>query len=331
MNLWMNFFSKALALVASFAFFLVANPSFAQSTGTVPQIGLLHLGNVSKSTGMIALLQGLRELGYVEGKNIKILRRSAQGKRQKLKELAAELIQQKVAVIAAPGSAVGAAIKLTKSIPIVVTVADDFIERGWAKNLERPGKNITGFSNAATISVGKQLQLLKEIAPNLSRAGIIFLAGSPSHQRQMKEAEKAARALKVKISGFPIKAAKDLPAAFGTMKEQNVNGVFVFRSGVLVRMRKEIANFALNAKLPSIFAHVPEARAGGLMAYGANTVAIHKRAASYVDKIIKGAKPAEMPILNPKEFHLAINLQTAKSIGIEVPPSLLQRATEVIK
>jgi putative ABC transport system substrate-binding protein len=302
----------------------------AQQTGKVPTIGYLHT-DIAQSRATPSFFRGLRELGYVEGRNVTIVRRSAMGDNKRLREMAADLVRRKVDVIVGPGAVIFAAVAATRTIPIVVTVAGDYVAAGWAKSLRRPGGNVTGLSTLADDLMGKQLQLLKEVASGLSRVAIFHVPSVTGHAAQIRRAEAAAPLVGVAIIAIPVKGRDDLPAAFRRMKAEGIDGIVVLRSGFFIRLRGKITTYAREARLPSLFGHRVEAAAGGLMAYGADTKALFYSAASYVDRILKGADPAEMPISQATKFNLTVNLKTAKALGITVPPSILLRATEVIE
>ncbi len=318
-------------IVAALVILAAAHPAEAQQAGKMHRIDFLHFSDIAKSVASSGFFQELRDLGYVEGRNITILRRSARGNRNRLNEMAAELVRLKVDVIVGPGSGMRPAVKATRTIPIVVTVAGDYVTRGWAKSLRRPGGNITGLSTLALGLMGKQLELLKEVVPSLSRVAIIHLPGVAAHAVQIRQAKEAAPVLGLELITIPVDGAADLPAAFRRMKVERVNGFVVLRSGFLVRLRRQMYSLARAAGLPSMSGHQRETRAGGMMSYGADTKALFRRAASYVDKILKGAKPSELPIAQAEKFILMVNLKTAKAIGVTFPQSILLRADRVIE
>ncbi len=320
----------ALALALAL---LVAPPAAqAQQTGKMHRIGFLHAGsNTHQEQRLVAFLQGLHDLGYAEGRNIVIEKRFGRGNRDRVAAMADELVRLNVEVIVCPGSAAWAATKATRTIPIVVAVAGDYVARGWAESLRRPGGNITGLSTLAEHLIGKQMELLKETVPNLSRVAIIHLPGNRGHAAQISQAKKAAPALGLGLVTIPVEGATDLTGAFRRMRAEQVDGIVVLRSGYLIRLRKPIVTLARKAGLPTMFGHVLEAKAGGLMGYGADTAALYRGAASYVDKILKGADPAEMPISQATKFILTVNLKTAKALGITFPRSILLRADKVIE
>ncbi len=325
--------TRAFSLIAGLVATILAvpPPAHAQQAGKVHRIAILHPNDIATSASTPPFFQRLRELGYVEGRNITILRRSARGKRRRLPAMAAELVRLKVDVIVGPGSGVRPAIEATRTIPIVVTVAGDFVVRGWAQSLRRPGGNVTGLSTLALGLMGKQLQLLKETVPSLSRVAVIHVPDLRSHAGQVRQAREAAPALGLGVVAIPVKGAASLPAAFRRMKAERVDGVVVLRSGFLLGLRRRITALAREAGLPTMFGHGREAASGGLMAYGADTRALWRDAASYVDRILKGADPAELPISQATKFNLVVNLKTAKALGIEFPRSILLRATKVIE
>jgi len=276
-------------------------------------------------------LKGLRDLGYVDGRNIRIEWRFADGKVERLPELAADLVRRNVAMIVCPGSAAGPAIKATRTIPIVVPVAGNFVVRGWAESLRRPGRNITGQSTQAVGLAGKQLELLSETVPGLSRVAIVGVTGNRTHPEEVREAKKAAQKLGIAVHPYFIRGQEDLAATFTRIKAVPVEAVIVLRHGLLVHLRRQVAALARQARLPTLFGHVLEARAGGLMAYGADTDALYVSVAGYIDRILKGADPAELPISQATKFNLTINLRTAKALGVTFPRSILLRADTVIE
>ena len=325
MNRIVTVLAMTLAILAS------AHPAMAQPAGKMHRIGFLHASDRLTANSRISpFLQGLRDRGYVEGRNIRIEWRFADGKRERLPALAADLVRLKVDVIVGPGGAAPAAIKATSTIPIVVTVAPDYVAMGWAESHARPGGNVTGLSTLAEDVMAKQLQLLKEAVPGLSRVAIVH-ADLAGHLVQIREAKEAAAVLDLDIVPIRVGAAADLAPAFAKMKAERVNGMVVLRMGLFVHLRGDMTARAREAGLPSLFGHRVEAAAGGLMAYGADTKALYRSVGFYIDKILKGAKAAELPISQATAFDFVINLKTAKTLGIEVPPSILLQATEVIE
>ncbi len=320
------YFVGVLAILAS------GQPAAAQQAGKIPTIGFLHTSDRLTANPRISpFLQGLRDRGYVEGRNIKIEWRFADGKRERLPALAADLVRRRVDVIVTHGGAAPTAIKATRTIPIVVTVAGDYVARGWAKSLRRPGGNITGQSTLALGVMGKQLELLKETVPGLTRVAILAIAGSRGHSQLIRKAKEAAPTLNLDIVPIRVSAAADIAPGFARMKAERVDGIVVLRNGLFVHLRGNITARARQAGLPSLYGHREEAEAGGLMAYGVDTKTMYREAGSYVNKILKGADPAELPISQAPAFDFVINLKTAKALGITFPPSILLRATEVIE
>ena len=322
---------KLASLVTAFAFVLAAHPAAAQQAGKIPTIGFLHPGDYTANQRIPPFLQGLRDRGYVEGRNIRIEWRFADGKRERLPALAADLVRLKVDVIVTHGGAGQVSIDATSTIPIVIAVAGDYVANGWAESLSRPGGNVTGLSTQAAGLMGKQLELLKEAVPSLTRVAILAIAGLPGHAEMIREAKEAAPALDLDIVPIRVRAAADLAPAFARMKAERIDGIVVLRNGLFVHLRGDMTARAREAGLPSLFGHRVEVAAGGLMAYGADTKALYRGAAFYIDKILKGADPAELPISQATAFDFVLNLKTAKALGITFPPSILLQATEVIE
>ena len=321
---------KLAFLVTAFAFVLAAHPAAAQQGGKIPTIGFLHAGDYTANSHIPPFLQGLRDRGYVEGRNIRIEWRFADGKRERLPALAADLVRLKVDVIVGPGGAGPAAMAATSTIPIVITVAPDYVAMGWAESHARPGGNVTGLSTLAEDVMAKQLQLLKEAVPGLSRVAIVH-ADLAGHHNQIREAKEAAAVLDLDIVPIRVRAAADLAPAFARMKAERVDGIVVLRMGLYVHLRRAMTARAREAGLPSLFGHRVEAAAGGLMAYGADTKALYRGAGFYIDKILNGASPGELPISQATKFEFVLNFKTATALGITFPPSILLRATAVIE
>lgn len=316
---------------ATLVILVSASLAAARPATKIHRIGILHPNDIASSSSTPSFFQRLRELGYVEGQNVIILRMSARGHYRRLPKMADELLREKVDVIVGPGSGVWAAVEKTQRIPIVVAVAGNFITRGWAKSLRHPGGNITGFSTLAPGLTGKQLQLLKEVIPSLSRVAVIAVRDNPEQAEEMHNAKRAAATLGLSLIPVLIKDATELSSAFDRITAKHANGILVLRHALLLRMRAEIAPKARDAGLPTMFGHAREAASGGLMAYGADTRALWRGAAEYVDKILTGANPAELPIFQAIKFNLTVNLQTAEALGITIPPSILLRADKVIE
>jgi len=306
----------------------------AQQPKKVPRIGYLtgsSLPAISQWTE--AFRQGLRELGYVEGKNIVIEWRGAEGKFDRLPALAAELVRLNVDVIVTGGEAATRPAKgVTGSIPIVMTQDDDPVGTGFVASLARPGGNITGLSTLAPERSGKRIELLKEIIPGLSRVAVFGTSTEPSNAQALKEIELAARALGIKLQYLDVLSLKDIEIAFQAAVMERAGAVLMDVSGPITGpRRKEIAQLAVKSRLPVIYGRREPVEAGGLMSYGVSVDDLDRRAATYVDKILKGAKPADLPVEQPIKFEFIINLKAAKQIGLTIPPNVLVRADKVIK
>jgi len=309
-------------------------PTNAQQAKKVPRIG--YLSNNDPATISVRVdpfRRGLRELGYVEGKNIFIEWRFAEGKPDRLSALAAELARLKVDIIVTSGRILTRAAKeATSTIPIVMTQDSDPVANGFVASLARPGGNITGLSTLAPELSGKRVELLKEIVPNLSRVAVFGTSTTPGDAQILREVELAARAFGVKTQYLDILNPKDIETAFRAAVKGRAEAILPIWAGVVsMPQRTKIAELAVRNRLPTIFTSSPFVDAGGLMSYGANTADLDRRAATYVDKILKGAKPADLPVEQPKKFEFIINLKAAKQISLTIPASVLARADRVIK
>ncbi len=320
-----------LALGASL--FGLSFPAEAQQPTKIPRIGFLSATLLSIISPRIeALRQGLHELGYVEGKNIVIEWRSAEGKLDRVPALAAELVRLKVDVIVTGGATdTRAAKEATNTIPIVMAQDSDPVGSGFVASLARPGGNITGLSTLAPEVSGKRLELLKEIIPKLSRVAVLGISTRPGNAQSLKEVELAAGALKVKLQFLDVLDPKDIEAAFRAASKGRAEAVLVLQSPFFNSQRKQLVDLAIKSRLPATYPQTEYTEAGGLMYYGANTPDLFRRAATYVDKILKGTKPADIPVEQPRKFELIINLKAAKQIGLTIPPNVLVRADRVIK
>jgi putative ABC transport system substrate-binding protein len=309
------------------------NLAKAQQPKKVPRIGFLS--GVSPSTNparVEAFRQGLRELGYVEGKNIVIEYRFAGGKLDRLPSLASELVRLKVDIIvtAAPPPT-RAAKQATATIPIVMGFDDDPVGNGFVATLARPGGNITGLATLAPELSGKQLELLKEIVPKLSRLAVLGDVTRPGIPQALREINLAADAFRVQIQYLEVKGPKDIETAFRAASRERADAVLALGGPVLNSQRKQVIELAVKSRLSAIYVNLEFVEAGGLMSYGVNFTDLFRRAATYVDKILKGAKPADLPVEQPTKFELVINLKAAKQIGLTIPPNVLARADKVIK
>ncbi len=325
---------RTIGLISILALGLLAAPlsTEAQQAGKVYRIGILRSGSgpLTTSEVIIGLRQGLRELGYVEGQNYVIEHRSPEGKRERRPKVAAELVQLKVDVIVtSPGPpAIRAAQKATRTIPIVMSgVRVDPVKAGFVDSLAKPGGNITGLTQLASGLHAKRLELLKEAFPRISRVAIIWSARD--QKQSMKEVEAAGQALGVQIQSVVV--SPPIERIFFAIRGGNPDGLLVGPSGFLNRHRAQFREFIAKRGLPTIYAQSRFVNAGGLMSYGVNLHDMFRRAAHYVDRILKGAKPADLPVERPTEFELVINLKTAKQLGITIPSEILIQADKVIK
>jgi len=300
----------------------------AQQPKKVPRIGVLFLD----SGELGAFSQGLRDLGYIEGKNIIIEYRSARGKSERIFDLAADLIQKEVDVIVTSGTAQARAIQqVTTTTPIVVVRTGDPVGTGLVASLARPGGNITGFSILSPELSGKRLELLKEAAPKIKHVGVLWDALVPDNILDFKTTQLAARALGLKLQSLEVRGAEDLEGAFLVAVKQRLHALVVIGGGVINLHRKGILAFEVENRLPAMHEVLSFAETGGLMAYGVNIPDLFWRSATYVDKILKGTKPADLPVQQPTKFEFIINLKTAKQIGLTIPPNVLARADKVIR
>jgi putative ABC transport system substrate-binding protein len=304
----------------------------AQQPEKIRRIGFLLASSTSSQEPRLqAFTQGLRELGYVIGKNIAIEIRSGEGKADQLVAEANELARLKVEVIVSGGpTSTRAARKATSTIPIVVTLEGDPVGDGLVESLARPGGNITGLSTLSQELGGKRLELLKEIVPRLSRVAVFYSIGQ-RNAAQENEVDTAARVLGLELKKFKLRDSNDIESVFQAAVKERAGAVLAQAMAVLLSHRRRVAETAIHRQLPTMFAREEFVDAGGLVHYAASTSDLSRRAATYVDKILKGAKPADLPIEQPTKFELVINLKTAKQIGVTIPPNVLARADRVIK
>jgi putative tryptophan/tyrosine transport system substrate-binding protein len=305
----------------------------AQQTKKVPKIGFLNAAFPSTSPARYeAFRQGLRDLGYVEGKNIVIEWRYAEGKVDRLAALAAELAHLNVDVIVTPGpEATRAAKEATSTIPIVMAQDFDPVGSGFVASLAHPGGNITGLSTLYPEISGKQLELLKEIVPRLSRVAVLGSSVTPGNDQALRETQLAAGAIGVQLQPLDVLGPKDIETAFRAATKAHADAVLALNSPIFSSQRTQIVELAAKSQLAAIYAQPEYVEAGGLMSYGPSLTATYRRAATYVDKILKGAKPADLPVEQPTKFEFIINLKAAKQIGLTIPQSVLYRADKVIK
>ncbi|OGQ82251.1 MAG: hypothetical protein A3F90_10150 [Deltaproteobacteria bacterium RIFCSPLOWO2_12_FULL_60_19] len=305
----------------------------AQQPKSVPRVGYLSVLSPSSDSARIeAFRQGMRDLGYLEGQNMAIEYRYAEGKLERLPDLAGELVRLKVDVIVVGGStATRAAKNVTRVIPIVMAHGSDPVELGFVASLARPGGNITGLTHLAPELGGKRLELLKDSLAQLSRVAVLTDPGTQGHGPQIKELEVAARALGLQLRPAEVRKPNDLENAFSAMTTGRAGALIGLQQPTLDRLRERIVDLAAKNRLPAMYSNSEYVETGGLMSYAADIVAMFRRAATYVDKILKGRKPADLPVEQPMKFELVINLKAAKQIGLTIPPNVLARADKVIK
>jgi len=332
---------RRIVLAVALAFSVLLAPLAAdaqQAAGKVYRIGFLSvLGAPTPSTpaGVLeAFRQGLRELGWVEGQNIVIDYRFAEGRFDRLPDLAAELVRLKVDIIVAVATqGVAAAKNATETIPIVmISGSADPVGLGFIASLARPGGNVTGLSYSVGPEIlGKGLELLKEIVPKVRRVAILSNPASPVQPLFIREVKVAARSLGVQLQLLEARGPNEFDGAFAAMAKERVGALLVVADGLFILHRTRLADLAARSRLPAIYGYREHVEAGGLMSYGSSLRDLWRRAATYVDKILKGAKPADLPVEQPTKFELVINLKTAKALGLTIPPSVLIRADEVIQ
>jgi putative tryptophan/tyrosine transport system substrate-binding protein len=305
----------------------------AQQPTKIPRIGYLAPNSLSVLAARTeAFRQGLRDLGYVEGKTIVIEWRSVEGKLDRLPALAAELVRLNVDVIVTAGpTATRPAKEATSTIPIVMTLDIDPVGTGFVASLARPGGNITGLSSLAPEISSKQLELLKEIVPRLSRVAVLWASSNPGNPLQLREIKLAAETFRVKLQFLDILGSKDIQTAFKAASRERADAVLVLQNTISAGHRTELAELATKTRLPAIYPRLEFVEDGGLMSYGASFTDMDRRAAVFVDKILKGAKPADLPVEQPTKFEFIINLKAAKQIGLTIPPNVLARADKVIR
>ncbi|HEU4341227.1 MAG TPA: ABC transporter substrate-binding protein [Candidatus Binatia bacterium] len=324
---------KIFRLALSALLLALCVPAEAQQPKNVPGIGYLAPASPSAMSARIkSFRQGLRELGYVEGKNIIIEYRYAEEKLDRLPALAAELLRLKVDIIVTGGpTSTHAAKEATATIPIVMTQDPDPVGNGFIASLARPGGNITGLSNLVSDLGGKLLELLKETVPKLSRVAVLGSSTIPGYAQSRREVEVASGAFGVKLQYLDVLGPKDIETAFRAAAKGRADSLLVLASPVFFSQRSQIAELAVKSRLPAIYINPEYVEAGGLMSYGASITDNYRRAATYVNKILKGAKPADLPVEQPTKFEFIVNLKAAKQIGLTIPPNVLARADRVIR
>ena len=312
---------------------LVAPLAAAQPPAKVPRIGYLGSGSPSAGAPLLeAFRQGLRELGYVEGQNLFIDYRWGEGRPERFPALAGELINLRVGVIVtASNPAVTALQQATRTIPIVVAILGDPVGSGFVASLARPGGNITGFSIQAEDLAGKWVELFREAVPKVTRVAVLAVSQTPSHRTFWTEIQGAAKALKVTPRRQEVAGPDEIERAFASFTKGRAEGLIVLPHAITIERRTQIVGLAAKNRLPGMYPNSLFVEAGGLMSYGTSFSDLFRRAATYVDKILKGAKPADLPVQQPTRFELVINMRTAKALGLTFPQSILIRADQVIQ
>jgi ABC-type uncharacterized transport system substrate-binding protein len=327
---------KIFCLALSVTLLALCFPAEAQQPKKVPRIGYLSSSDpATQSTASEAIRLALRELGYIEGQNIATEYRYAEGNRDRAPELAAELVRLKVDIIVVSGGdlPIRAAKNATKTIPIVMMgVGRDPVRAGLVESLARPGGNVTGITNLTGELGGKRLELLKEAVPKLARVAVLYDPATPAGALDVKEVlPAAARALGLTNQPWEVRTADGFEKVFAALNKQRPDGLYVSQGSLMLANGKRIADFALKSRVPSMYGRREFVDAGGLMSYGADLADSYRRVAYFVDRILKGAKPADLPVEQPTKFEVVINLKTAKQIGVTIPPDVLARASRLIK
>jgi putative ABC transport system substrate-binding protein len=308
-------------------------PVAAHAQPKIPRVGFMGNSTAALEANLVGSFRdGLRELGYEEGRNIVIEYRWADGKYERFPTLIAELIAAKVNVIVTAGTPAALAVKkATTTVPLVMVAVGDPVGTGLVPSLARPGGNLTGLSSIAPDLEGKRLDILREVVPTLSHVAMFFNSLNPFHVASMRQAHAAAQAMGIKLQEHDIRKSEDLDGAFGAIRKERPDALLILADRVFLHNRQRMMDFTEEQRLPNVNAYKELVEAGGLMSYGPSYEDMHKRAAIYVDKIIKGAKPADLPIEQPSKFTFVVNLKAAKALGVTIPPSLLTLADEVIE
>jgi putative ABC transport system substrate-binding protein len=325
---------SAVGCIVMLTLSLLAAPhtAEAQQAGKVYRVGFLWDSPTVWPSALEGFRRGLRDLGWVEGQNIVVEHRWAEGRFDRLHDLAEELIRLKVDVIVAPTSIYTEATRrVTSTIPIVFAVHADPISSGHVASLARPGGHITGLSLMMTETNAKGLELLKEAVPGLARVAVLWNPATPSHGPGLHAVEVTGRALGLQMQALGVRSAMEFDSAFAAMIRERAEGVLVLSTPLFIGEARRLADLAMEHKLPALFGPRAHAEAGGLLSYGPDRTDLFRRAAIYVDKILKGANPADLPVEQPVKFELVINLKTANTLGLTIPPALLFQATEVIQ
>jgi len=326
-------FLSILVVVVQLAVVAIAE---AQEGKKVPRIGFLGNSTAALEANLVGhFREGLRDIGYIEGKNILIEYRWAEGKYERFPELIGELIHLKVEIIVTAGTPASLAVKkATTLIPLVMIAVGDPVGTGLIASLAHPGGNVTGLTSIAADLEGRRLELLRKVVPTLSRVAVLWNPASPFQVVAEKEVQAAAQLLRMKVLSLGVQAPEQFDNAFATIRRQPrppLGALNVLADRLFLHNRARIMDFAVSNRLPGVHAYVELVEAGGLMSYGPSYPGMHRRAASFVDRILKGTKPADLPVERPEQFELVINLKTAKQIGLTIPQSLLYQADKIIK
>ena len=308
-------------------------PLVARAQGGIPRVGFMGNSTAALEVNLVdSFREGLRELGYEEGRNIAIEYRWADGRYERFAALVAELIAAKVDVIVTAGTPAALAVKkATSTVPLVMVAVGDPVGTGLVPSLARPDGNLTGLSSVAPDLEGKRLELLREIVPSVSRIAVFLNSVNPFHATSMRQAQTAGKTLGIKVQQYDIRKSEDLDGAFAAIRKERPDALLILADRVFLHNRERIVDFTEEQRLPNVSAYKEVVEAGGLMSYGPSYEDMHKRAAIYVNKILKGAKPGNLPIEQPTKFTLVVNLKAAKALGISMPPAVLSRADDVIE
>jgi putative ABC transport system substrate-binding protein len=324
---------SAIAFVVAVLFFVAPLAAGAQPAGTVHRIGFLGNSTAALEAHLVGpFREGLRELGYVEGQNIVIEYRWAEGEYERFPALIAELLAQRTEVIVTAGTPASLAVKkATTSVPLVMVAVGDPVDTGLVASLARPGGNITGINSTVDGLEGKRLELLREVIPKLSHVAVFSNPENPTLLTYLKEMRDAAQALGIKLQVLEVRASGALEEAFKAIVRARPGALRVMGDRLFLHHRQRIMDFATSQRLPTVPSHPELVDVGGLFSFGPSYPAMHRRAAYFVDRILKGAKPADLPVERPTKFELVVNLKAAKALDLKIPPSLLQRADQVIE
>lgn len=325
--------AKGIGFLLAVGILLGSLAAQAQQTRNVSRIGFLGNSTAALEASLVgAFREGLRDLGYVEGQNVQIEYRWAEGKYDRFPALIGELLAQKVAVLVTAGTPATLAVKkATTSVPLVMIAVGDPVGTGIVPSLNYPGGNITGLTSISTEMDAKRLELLREVVPTVSYIAVLWNAASPLQVLAEKQVQAAAQELRMKVLSLGVKTEEDIKDALAVMAREQPDALLVLADRLLLHHRALIMDFAMRHRLPGVYAYRELVEAGGLMSYGPSYADMHKRAAYFVDRILKGVKPGDLPVEQPPTFELVINLKVAKALGLTIPPSVLLRGTEVIQ